>query len=157
MSEILKRPIPLLITFVVGILMVLEYFFTVPALTATYDTVNTWRVILYACVYLGTINLLVLHGRRVMRRDPGQWYFSAWLILMIVAYAVLGMVWGVDSSNYRWMIDNVDVPLGATMYASLCFYMASGAYRRCGPGSQPSGTPSSTLSWLEVTARLDSE
>ena len=129
MSEMLKRPIPLLITFVIGMIMVLEYFFTIPVIKTTYDTMNTWRVILYACVYVGTINLLRLHGRRVVRRDPGQWYYSAWLILMIAAYAVLGLVWGVDSSNYRWMIDNVDVPLGATMYASLAFYMASGAYR----------------------------
>ena len=129
MSEVLRRNVPLIITFLVGMVMVLEYYTVSPEIMAVAEQVNTWRVILFACVYVGTINLLRLHGRRVIRRIEGQWYFSAWTIFLIVAYAVLGLFFGVESTNYRWMMDNVNVPLGATMYASLCFYMAAGAYR----------------------------
>ncbi len=129
MSEVVRRNVPLIITFIVGMVMVLEYYVVSPELIAVAKEVNTWRVILFACVYLGTINLLRLHGRRVIKQEKGQWYFSAWTIFLIVAYAVLGVYFGVASKNYRWMMDNINVPLGATMYASLCFYMAAGAYR----------------------------
>lgn len=129
MSEVVRRNVPLIITFIIGMVMVLEYYVVSPELIAVAEEINTWRVILFACVYLGTINLLRLHGRRVTRRVEGQWYFSAWTIFLIVAYTVLGLYFGVASKNYRWMMDNVNVPLGATMYASLCFYMAAGAYR----------------------------
>lgn len=129
MSELARRNLPLIITFLVGMVMVLEYYTVSPEIMAVAEQINTWRVILYACVYLGTINLLRLHGRRVMRKTEGQWYFSAWTIFLIVAYAVLGLFFGVESKNYRWMMDYVNVPLGATMYASLAFYMAAGAYR----------------------------
>jgi len=129
MSETIRRNVPLIITFIVGMVMVLEYYTVSPEIIAIAEQVNTWRVILGACVYLGTINLLRLHGRRVTRKTEGQWYFSAWTIFLIVSYAILGLYFGVASKNYRWLIDNVTVPLGATMYASLCFYMAAGAYR----------------------------
>lgn len=129
MSEIYKREIPLVITFIAGIIMVLEYYTVSDAIGTTADTVNTWRMILGACVYVGAINLFRLHARNVTKKRPGQWYYSAWLLFLIVSYAVLGLYFGIKSPRYRWMIDNVTVPLGATMYASLCFYMASGAYR----------------------------
>lgn len=129
MSEVTRRYIPLIITFVAGMLMILEYYTVSPDIGNVADTVNTWRIILGNVVFVGTINLIRVHGRRVTRRTEGQWYYSAWTIFLIISFAILGLYLGLESSNYRWLIDNINVPLGATMYASLCFYMAAGAYR----------------------------
>lgn len=129
MSEVVRRHLPLAITFVAGVIMILEYYTPAEAIVSSADTVNTWRTILAVVVYVGTINLVRLHARNVQRRRPGQWYFSAWLIFLIFAWAGMGLAWGVTSTGYRWFVDNVNVALSSTMYASLCFYMAAGAYR----------------------------
>lgn len=132
MSIVLRRHIPLLITFVTGIIMILAYYVS-SDVTLFYktlpDTLVAWRAVLGTIVFIGTINLLRVHGRNVSKRRPGQWYYSAWLVILIVVYAVLGLALGPTSKSYRWLIDNVTVPITSTMYASLCFYMAAGAYR----------------------------
>ncbi|MFB0557656.1 MAG: hypothetical protein ACETVY_00930 [Candidatus Bathyarchaeia archaeon] len=129
MSEVVRRHLPLAITFVAGVIMILEYYTPAEAISSTADVVNTWRTILAVVVYVGTINLVRLHARNVQRRRPGQWYFSAWLIFLIFAWTAMGLYWGVNAASYRWFVDNVNVALSSTMYASLCFYMAAGAYR----------------------------
>jgi hypothetical protein len=129
MSEVVRRQIPLAITFVAGVIMILEYYSPAQPFVDALDVVNTWRTIIAVVVYVGTINLARLHIRNVTRRRPGQWYFSAWLVFAIVAFAVMGLAWGVDSTNYRWFVDNVNVACSSTLYASLAFYMAAGAYK----------------------------
>lgn len=129
MSEVVRRQIPLVITFVAGVIMILEYYSPAQPFVDALDVVNTWRTIIAVVVYVGTINLARLHIRNVTRRRPGQWYFSAWLVFAIVAFAVMGLAWGVESTNYRWFIDNVNVACSSTLYASLAFYMAAGAYK----------------------------
>lgn len=129
MSEVMRRHIPLAITFVTGVIMTMEYFTTIESVKTIADTLVTWSIILSACVYIGTINLFRIHGRHVARRSSGQWYYSASLLIMIIVYAVAGLIIGVGKPKYLWMIDNVITTMGATMYASLCFYMATGAFR----------------------------
>ena len=132
MSVVYRRYIPLLITFITGVIMILEYYVSkdIKWVIDAADLLATWRTILSTVVFIGTINLLRVHGRNVSRRRPGQWYYSAWLIFLIVFYAICGLVLGVESDIFvRWFVNAVTVPLGATMYASLCFYMAVGAYR----------------------------
>lgn len=129
MSEVVRRYMPLVITFFTGVIMTMEFFTTIEGVKTTANTLVTWSVILGACVYIGTVNLFRIHGRHVVRRSSGQWYYSASLLIMIVVYAVAGLIIGVGKPQYLWMIDNVITTMGATMYASLCFYMATGAYR----------------------------
>jgi len=132
MSVVYRRYIPLVVAFVTGAIMILEYYISenYKVVIDAADVLKTWRIILSTVVFIGVINLFRVHGRHISRRRPGQWYYSAWLLFLIIFYAICGLVMGVQSDTYvRWFVNAVTVPLGATMYASLCFYMAAGAYR----------------------------
>ncbi len=69
----MKRTIPILITFTVGFVLVVQYF--VPALGSLSDLANIHFNILAAIAFvLGGANLLYTHGRKVARQQAGWGY-----------------------------------------------------------------------------------
>ncbi|MFP3952015.1 MAG: hypothetical protein ACLFVP_07770 [Candidatus Bathyarchaeia archaeon] len=128
-----KRDIPLVITFLVGIIAVLDYYTVIPAVTDTFTVIKNWGVVLQAfALGLGAVNLLRVHGRRISeRRGAYEWLFSVWLLLMMFLFVAIGLGTGkFDASPiYSWIYDATYLPLGSTMYSSLAFYMAYGAYK----------------------------
>jgi len=128
-----RRDIPLLITFLVGIIAVLDYYTVVPAVTETFTVIKNWGVVLQAfALGLGAVNLLRVHGRRISERRGGnEWIYSAWLLAMLFMFTLIGLGTGKfdASTQYSWIYDAIYLPMGSTMYSSLAFYMAYGAYK----------------------------
>jgi hypothetical protein len=50
---------------------------------------------------------------------------------MLAVHIVLGLVTGQyeQGAAYSWLYNSIYLPLGSTMYSSLAFYMAYGAYK----------------------------
>jgi len=127
-----RRDIPLAITFIVGVIAVLDYYTTLESVTATFTVIKNWGVVLQAfALGLGAVNLFRVHGKRVSERTREDWMFSGWLLLMLVLFVVVGLITGQydASTSYQWIYNALYLPLGATMYSSLAFYMAYGAYK----------------------------
>jgi len=127
-----KREIPLVITFLVGIIAILEYYVPVDPIVNAFTTLKNWGIVISAfALGLGAVNLFRVHGRHIMRRTPGQWYFSAWLLFCLIVFVVIGLGTGEFDAHpwYKWLYNSTMLPLGATMYAGLCFAMTAGAYR----------------------------
>ena len=127
-----RRDIPLAITFLVGIIAVLDYYTTLEAVTNTFTVIKNWGVVLQAfALGLGAVNLFRVHGKRVSERTRDDWMFSGWLLLMLVLFVVVGLGTGQydASTSYEWIYNSLYLPLGATMYSSLAFYMAYGSYK----------------------------
>ncbi|MBN2334228.1 hypothetical protein JXL21_01630 [Candidatus Bathyarchaeota archaeon] len=127
-----RRDIPLAITFLVGIIAVLDYYTTIDSITATFTIIKNWGVVLQGfALGLGAVNLFRVHGRRVSERKREDWMFSGWLLLMLVLFIVVGLGTGQydASESYNWIYNALYLPLGATMYSSLAFYMAYGSYK----------------------------
>ena len=127
-----RRDIPLAITFLVGVLAVLDYYTTLESITATFTVIKNWGVVLQAfALGLGAVNLFRVHGRRVSERTREDWMYSAWLLFMLVLFVVIGLGTGKydASTSYQWIYNAIFLPLGSTMYSSLAFYMAYGAYK----------------------------
>jgi len=127
-----RRDIPLAITFIVGVIAVLDYYTTLESVTATFTVIKNWGVVLQAfALGLGAVNLFRVHGKRLSERTREDWMFSGWLLLMLVLFVVVGLVTGQydASTSYQWIYNALYLPLGATMYSSLAFYMAYGAYK----------------------------
>ena len=129
----IKRDIPLAITFLVGILAVLEYYTNIVVITDTFTVIKNWGIVLQAfALGLGAVNLFRVHGRRISERRGGnEWLFSGWLLLMMVVFVIFGLWRGQYDTDptYSWLYNAIYLPLGSTMYSSLAFYMAYGAYK----------------------------
>jgi hypothetical protein len=126
-----RRDIPLAITFIIGVIAVLDYYTNIQLFIDTFTIIKNWGVVLRAfALGLGAVNLLRVHGRRITEQR-GEWYFSAWLLAMMFIFIIIGLMTGQyeAGATYSWLYNAIYLPLGATMYSSLAFYMAYGAYK----------------------------
>lgn len=127
-----KRDIPLAITFIVGMLAIGEYYTGIEAITSTFTIIKNWGIVLQGfALGLGAVNLLRVHGSRISSRTRDDWMFSGWLLLMMAVFVFFGLSTGQydQGTTYSWLYNAFYLPLGATMYSSLAFYMAFGAYK----------------------------
>jgi hypothetical protein len=128
-----RRDIPLAITFIVGVIAVLDYYTTIEAVASTFTVIKNWGVVVQAfALGLGAVNLLRVHGRRISERRGGnEWLFSVWLLFMMIVFIFFGLWRGKFDADptYSWLYNAIYLPLGATMYSSLAFYMAYGSYK----------------------------
>lgn len=81
-----------------------------------------------AAMFLGFLNLFRIHGNNIRRKRP-NWGYSVWLLAVLVAYTILGLAKTNTDKTYQWIWQAVYVPLDATMFSLLAFFIASAAYR----------------------------
>ena len=129
----MRTTIPLVITFVVGLIMLGEAFIPHWMYRIVTENILEWGVILAAAAFvLGLINLIQVNLPKVLAREP-EWGYKLVMLVALVATLVVGFMGGGDRlSNgqaYKWVFDFVFVPLNATMFALLAFYIASAAFR----------------------------
>jgi len=126
-----RRDIPLVITFLIGVIAVMDYYTTFTSVKDVFTIIKNWGIVLEAfALGLGAVNLFRVHGRRISQRST-DWIFSALLLFMLVLFVVVGLGTGQyeAGTQYQWIYNSFFLPIGSTMYSSLAFYMAFGAYR----------------------------
>jgi hypothetical protein len=126
----MKRKIPLGICFIMGILMMVQFFIPHPVSLELSSVIYKWIIVLMAFALVLAIGNLIRHHTNKIRRKKEDWPYSIVTLAGMVAMATIGLVWGVDpDSLYQTIYLNVMAPLGGTMFALLAYYMASAAYR----------------------------
>lgn len=145
----LRREVPLLLTILVGWFMVGEFF--VPLFEPVGTELQQWAIIMTACAQvLGVANVARINLLKVSRGDRDAKYAFILLVGLLVMtllgtlLPIVRWAFGVDSA---WMIGGLTltgvtdgtlfdriylrmyVPLQATMFALLAFYIASAAFR----------------------------
>lgn len=131
----LRRQLPLLITFVTGVVFALQYYVPHPKSEALLTTVTNWLQIigLFALV-LGITSLFHIHAVKIRRQEAG-WGYSLVLYAGIALTTVVGLwVTGKETLDgvmtaFGWIYTYAMVPLQGTMFALLAFFIASAAYR----------------------------
>lgn len=129
----MKRTLPLIITFLIGMFMIGEFFIPHYRYRVWTAEFLEWGLILAAAAFvLGFVNLIQVNAPKVARRDADWGYKLIMLVVMIVTM-VAGFIAGEERSRvdnlYKWVYDFVFVPLNATMFALLAFYISSAAFR----------------------------
>jgi len=79
-------------------------------------------------MFLGALNLFRIHGNNI-RRKRANWGFSIYLLALLVYQSAVGMSTHHTAPLYGWLYNGVYLPLDATMFSLLAFYIASAAYR----------------------------
>ena len=131
MSVTMRRLIPTAIVFIIGLYMILVYFLAVPtALTDVSKQLTTWGSIITALsMGFGFILLLRTHGRRVMRRQAHEWFYSLIIVVTAFMYPVLFVTAGPNSVIYKTTYSTVNQVIGASIYAIVLFSLAAAMYR----------------------------
>jgi hypothetical protein len=139
MSLVVKRYIPLAITFVMGIIMVIATYFLAtgtPAREATTLLTGTVDVIVATAGVIGLIVLLRHHGVNVSRRGK-YWKYSIITIIGVVLYLIVGIYGVATTERYlmvasepvAWVYNEIYAHMDATIFSLLAFFIASAAYR----------------------------
>ncbi len=141
----MKRTVPLIIAAVTGFVLIVAYF--IPYTESWGEKAMIWFDILAAIAFLlGGGNLLKVHLQKISSRRAG-WGFSVVTLLAFLITLVIGLSkfdvnpseqfpensWSgdyvADGSGFWWIYQFVYLPLAATMFAMLAFYIASAAFR----------------------------
>ncbi len=138
----MKKQVPLLITFLVGSFMVVEYFITAPGIGALREGLyNSAVAIMALTMFLGTLNLVEINIPIIVRRRA-DWPYK--IVLLGSLFATIGAgAWGAiaahttggnviaseDTGPLKYSYDYFYLPLAGTMFALLAFYIASAAFR----------------------------
>jgi len=130
MSVALRKYGPLGITLVIGVFLIIDYFFALPTSLNNFgrDLIN-WGVVVTAfAVTVGSVTLTIVHGKRIMKRGE-EWYFSAVLVGALWLFIIAGVGLGSSDTNYQFLLNTFYSPLSATMYASILPFMATACFR----------------------------
>jgi hypothetical protein len=142
---IFKRTIPLVITFVAGLIMMIQYF--LPAYNEWGDKFLTWFNILVAVAFvLGAGSLYVVNGKVIQRRGR-DWQYKIVLLVSLTVTLWIGLIARYTSEGsftgwmnpailptdegtwFDFMFQYIYTPLSATMFSLLAFFIASAAFR----------------------------
>jgi hypothetical protein len=142
---IAKRTIPLLMASGVGFLLILTYFIPQTEQWGA-DAMEMFIILAAAAMVLGAGNLVMMNLAKVSRRSEG-WGYAAITLIAFVVVLVIGLLkigahgtavspvnaWPSnpvqEGSPFWWIYQYGLVPLTATMFAMLAFYIASAAFR----------------------------
>ncbi len=125
----MKRQVPLALCFIFGIAMILTQFSPHSYSQAVYEEVIVWGLIIspFALV-LAVATLVQTHVSRVRFRSE-HWQYSLVVFVGMITMVCVGLPFGPQNSVFVWLYDNVQVPMDATMFSLLAFFIASAAFR----------------------------
>mgnify|MGYP001259458558 FL=1 len=134
----MRREVPLFITFFIGMLLIFAVFIP-PIENLDEDFTVFFDIIAVFAFFLGGGNLLRVHVTKLSRRQT-DWGYSivtlgGFLGMLVIGLFKLGNPGGIaaapteSGSLFQLIFDYVLVPLGATMYSLLAFFVASASYR----------------------------
>lgn len=136
----MRRSIPLMITFITGMVLILGYFVTRGPLHLMYESFSDYFAIITVFAFiLGGGSLVKLHLRRIANRSQ-DWTYSIVTLAGFVVTLIIGLFkmgnptgWAGEvlqsGSWLQFIFDGVFTPLAATMFALLAFFVASASYR----------------------------
>ena len=131
----LKRHLPLIITFLMGVMFALQYYIPHPISEDAITAVSNWmQIITGFAMLLGIASLFHVHFLKIKRQVPG-WGYSLILYLGMIMTIIVGFASHGDTTIdggqtiFGWVYDYTMVPLQATMFSILAFFIASAAYR----------------------------
>lgn len=125
-----KKQIPLAITFIMGLLMGIQYFAPHRVSDVFFNNYLEWGIVIgiFASI-LAYISFYRAHGMRIKKKAPA-WPFSLVAIGVSLIMILFGFIQGKESGTvFSNMYFNVLVAIEATMFSLLAFYISSAAYR----------------------------
>ena len=123
------------ITTIVGMFMISKFFLKLPWIKGVADEMEQWCLIVFAmAIILGVANILRVNLKLVLKKGK-DWPYKLVVVVSMLGMILVGIVDLLMRGNistgsaFQYLFDTVVVPLSATMFALLAFYIASAAFR----------------------------
>jgi len=141
--RIIRRQLPIAITFLTGMIFLSEWFVTGTVLTSFTTGLSNFVQSVHVFVFaFAAINLTIVHvGRirrqlRAERRDLTEMLLSGYLLVLMYLVGLVGAYYGhvrmkIPSAvpEYLWWFNNWELPCEATAYAGTLFFVLAAMYR----------------------------
>jgi hypothetical protein len=134
----MRTTIPVTVAFLAGIAFVISFFFFEDTFIGQISQeLRIWVTIVGGfTLLLGVVSIVRSNWSSVKRRKEG-WGYKLLTLISVFAMAlpaILPTSWSTlfgrgEGSIYDWLFLYLDLPMMATMFATLAFYIASAAYR----------------------------
>ncbi len=138
----MRNRLPLAIVFLFGVFGILPFFIPHPIVQNLDNEFRNYHLrIIYAFSLVLGVGSIIRHHWEKIRRKKEHWEYSYVLLASLAVTAVIGLLGGIEgkgplpTSIGRLRFDiqtiyiSIAVPLGATMFSLLAFFMASASYR----------------------------
>jgi hypothetical protein len=126
----MRKEIPLIITFVFGAIMVIDYLVPHRSVTAVGSTLQGWTIIITAFAYvLGIANVVRINLQKISSRSA-DWPYAFPLLVGLAGMVGIGLIGGIHDGTLGYQIFlHIYTPMQATMFSLLAFFIASAAFR----------------------------
>lgn len=124
-----RRLIPLWIMFIVGVVVMAEYFVNYAPLSSGTATILSWGSVMGSiATVVGFLSLLRFNIPAMMKREP-LWKYKAWMLVPMISVLVAGLTLTPSSPGYQWMFTNMYYPLFSSVQALMAFFIVYSCYR----------------------------
>jgi len=142
----MKRTIPMIITFIVGMLIIISEFVPHKPFGPIAGTLESWFLIIAGfAIILGVLSLIRMNGIKIQTKAQ-NWQYHLIGLVSFGMMVLFGVLWGMQESSgilghgeklfawlgakpFDYLFNNFFIHLSATMFSLLAFYIASAAYR----------------------------
>ncbi len=142
----MKRKIPLIITFLVGVIIIISAFIPHKPFGYISGELENWYLIIAGfAIILGQLNLFKVHLLKIKFKQK-NWQFYIFTLVSFLIMVTIGLAWGTEKNPgifgnateisavlghkpFDYLFHNVYQHLQATMFSLLAFFIASAAYR----------------------------
>lgn len=132
----MKRDVPIIITFVTGVVCVVTFFIPHAPFGGLQQRFLIWYAIVAGFAMVLGLDSLVKYNLKKIRQRKSGWLYSFVLLFGLALILVTGFQSWIQyrtpfevKSSFMYTYIHMIVPLQATMFALLAFFIASAAYR----------------------------
>ncbi len=136
----MRREIPLLITFIVGMALLVAIFIPAEPFPELDSEFSVWfDIIAVFAFFLGAGNLIAVHTDKITRNHQDKFFsmvtLFGFLFTLVVGVFKVGGAPGLQGNYiaegtwFKLIYDSVFTPLSSTMFSLLAFFVASASYR----------------------------
>ena len=127
----MKRQLPLVLVFTFGVLLAIQYFVPSEPSQRGYEFVLDWITIIGIFAMVLGIWSQIHVGYYKIKHRAEDWQYSVVTLVSMFLMAFFGLSFfgGLHGTIFRLLYNNIFIPIQATIFSLLAFYIASASYR----------------------------
>lgn len=151
----MRRKIPQLVCASFGVLLFALYFSNHPNAKSInqFVLIEYWQIIFAITLLVGVISFVKVNLKAVERGTDRPYRIVS--LIGLITMPILAIIWGIKGdSPFMWVFNNIQVPMQATVFALLAFFVVSASFR----GFRARSIPAAVLlvsALLTLLARSD--